>query len=83
MLINVFPFVSTHVTFIINKCLEAGEFPESWKDSLVIPLPKCVEPKSHGDYRPISVLPTMSKIFERVVHEQLSQYINYNNHGRE
>jgi hypothetical protein len=55
MLINVFPFVSTHVTFIINKCLEAGEFPESWKDSLVIPLPKCVEPKSHGDYRPISV----------------------------
>jgi hypothetical protein len=79
MLINVFPFVSTHVTFIINKCLEAGEFPESWKDSLVIPLPKCVEPKSHGDYRPISVLPTMSKILERVVHEQLSQYVNDNN----
>jgi hypothetical protein len=66
MLINLFPFVSTHVTFIINKCFEAGGFPESWKDS-------------HGDYRPISVLPTMPKILERVVHEQLSQYVNENN----
>ena len=63
------------LTLIINQSLCTGIFPSKLKIAKVLPLYK-----NKGDchlfdnYRPISLLPTISKIFEKVVHKQLYDY---------
>lgn len=49
--------------------------PDSLKVAEVIPLFKTGSLSSFDNYRPISVLPTVSKIMERVVYDQLSEYL--------
>ena len=72
--------IKTVLTLIINQSLCTGIFPTNLKIAKVIPLYK-----NKGDchlfdyYRPISLLPTISKIFERVVHKQLYDYFTDNN----
>ena len=53
-----------------------SKYPESWKKSLVCPLPKVKLPTTPNDYRPISILPAVSKALERIVHKQLTDYLN-------
>jgi Reverse transcriptase (RNA-dependent DNA polymerase) len=60
---------------IFNSSLLNGEFPECWKSALVRPLPKSTSPKGPADYRPISLLPALSKVLERLVHKQVSDHI--------
>ncbi|KAJ4429488.1 hypothetical protein ANN_21657 [Periplaneta americana] len=43
---------------------------------LVRPLPKVTQPTTPSDYRPISILPTLSKVLERIVHRQLTDYLD-------
>lgn len=47
-----------------------------WKYSFLLPVPKVSSITSMSDLRPISILPTLSKIFERVLESQLREYIN-------
>ena len=56
-----------------------GIFPDSFKKSKIIPLFKKGEPSLLVNYRPISLLPTISKIFERIIHNQMYDYFNDNN----
>ena len=49
--------------------------PDSLKIATVIPLFKSGSLNSIDNYRPISVLPTVSKIMERVAYDQLSEYL--------
>ncbi len=56
-----------------------GVFPESWKHALVIPLFKYGDPDVVSNYRPISILPIVSKILEKSVAKQLSNYLENNN----
>lgn len=79
MLSLVMPYLNEHLTFIINKCLSTGTFPSTWKEAYVIPVPKNSNPLSTSDFRPISILPTVSKILEKIVHEQLAAYLEHNN----
>ena len=68
------------LALIINQSLCTGIFPSKLKIAKVLPLYK-----NKGDchlfdnYRPISLLPTISKIFEKVVHKQLYEYFTENN----
>ncbi|KAJ4438908.1 hypothetical protein ANN_14862 [Periplaneta americana] len=50
-------------------------YPQLWKTALVRPLPKVNSPTSAKDYRPISILPVLSKALERIIHKQLSDYL--------
>ena len=59
---------------IINQSLTSGIFPNSLKIAKVTPIFKKANNKLITNYRPISVLPVISKIFEIVIHEQLSEY---------
>ena len=59
---------------IINQSLTSGIFPNSLKIAKVTPIFKKENSKLITNYRPISVLPGISKIFESVIHEQLSEY---------
>ena len=66
------------LTIIINQMLNTGLFPEKLKVSKVIPLYKKGDEHLFTNYRPISLLPSMSKIFEKVIFKQLSYYFEEN-----
>jgi len=63
------------ITSIFNASLSSGIFPSTWKSAIVRPLQKTPSPKSPSDYRPISILPALSKCLERLVHQQMYSYI--------
>ena len=59
------------LTLIVNQVLHTGIFPRQLKLSRVKPIYKSGEQTSFCNYRPISLLPSMSKIFEYVKFDQL------------
>ena len=71
--------ISKPLTIIINQSLETGIFPDALKVAKVKPLYKKGDSCCFNNYRPISLLPTISKIFERVMFSQLYSYFNINN----
>ena len=67
------------ITHIINSSFRHRFFPSRWKKALIKPLPKVENPSSASEYRPISLLPTLSKIIEKVVFQQISKYLRAHN----
>lgn len=67
------------ITRIINKSITSKKIPDTWKIAKVIPLPKGTTVEEFKDLRPISILPVLSKIVERVVYTQLSKYLEAEN----
>ena len=67
--------VASPLTKIINTSLTQGIFPSDWKCARVIPLFKKGKSDEMDNYRPISVLPTVSKIMEKIIHAQFSKYL--------
>lgn len=74
----VLPYAVSALTHILNFSLENGVVPISWKKSLVVPLPKNLRVGSFTDLRPISVLPTMSKVLEKIVYGQFVNHLKSN-----
>ena len=66
--------ISSSITLIINQTLTTGIFPDKLKIAKVVPIFKKDSKKEFQNYRPISVLPVISKIFESVIHDQLNEY---------
>ena len=64
---------------IVNRSFEMGQFPKFFKTARVIPLYKTGEPNDVNNYRPISILPIFSKIFEKLVYKQIYGYLQINN----
>ena len=67
------------LTFIINLSLETGVVPSEWKVAKVIPLYKSGSQAEIDNYRPISILPTLSKILEKIVYKQLMAHLERHN----
>ena len=55
------------ILHIFNKSISTGTFPNQWKTAIIIPIPKKQNPQLLSDYRPISILPLFSKIFEKII----------------
>ena len=70
--------ISEAIAIIINQSILTGIFPDQLKLAKVKPFYKKGDKCCLNNYRPISLLPTISKIFERVMYEQLYQYFNEN-----
>ena len=69
--------VITHsVTFLVNLSLTTGIVPDEWKQARVVPLHKSGGREVMDNYRPISILPVISKIAEKAVNVQLQQYLH-------
>ena len=62
------------LTVIVNQCLHTGIYPSQLKLSRVKPLFKKGNKTHFNNYRPISLLPSLSKIFEYVIFDQLLHY---------
>lgn len=67
--------ISDRLTNCLNKLLKLGKFPDSLKIAKVTPIFKSGAKTDPGNYRPISVLPTISKIFEKIINSRLEQYL--------
>ncbi len=63
---------------IVNKSMESGVVPDNMKKAKVIPLYKAKSKNEFANYRPISLLPTISKIIEKVLHQRLSSFLDHN-----
>ena len=59
------PSITPIVTTIINQSLYTGIFPSKLKIAKVLPLFKKGDPHLFDNYRPISLLPVISKVFEK------------------
>ena len=64
--------IACSLACLFNRSFELSQFPQAWKEALVIPVYKkgCVT--DPGNYRPIALLPIVSKVLERIVHNKLS-----------
>ena len=68
--------ITPSLEFIINKSISTGKFPSVWKEAKVKPMFKNGNKEDVNNYRPISILPTISKIIEKWVENQFSKYLN-------
>ena len=71
--------IASTLAHIINLSLRSGQVPSQWKIAEVIPLHKSGNTGDNNNFRPISILPAVSKILEKAVHHQLMNYIEGNN----
>lgn len=61
---------------IFDFSLLNSTFPQIWKKAQVLPLPKIANPTEPKDYRPVSILCVLAKVFEKIVHKQVCDYLN-------
>ena len=66
------------ITHLINLSIRAGRFPHCWKTAIITPIFKAGAPDQAGSYRPISILPAISKVLEKVIAEQLVDHLESN-----
>nr|CAH7733688.1 unnamed protein product [Callosobruchus chinensis] len=73
------PKIIPFITHIVNECILRSYFPIRWKHALIMPLPKVSHPSELEDLRNISILPTLSKVLERVLEIQIREHLQRHN----
>lgn len=72
------PHINHIILHIINSIIENNYLPTLWKTAIGIPLPKINNPQNYSDLRIISILPTISKILEKVLYKQIFNFFTKN-----
>ena len=73
------PLIAKSLCSIFNTSILHGIFSSDWKVTKIIPLHKGNEKDEINNYRPISILSSTFKILERLIHDQLYEYLTKNN----
>ena len=74
-----FDLISDSLALIFNRSIETSIFPDEWKSARITPLyKKCGNRSDPSNYRPISIIPVVAKVFERIVYDQLYRYLTEN-----
>ena len=71
--------VSKPLAILFRNCLESECFPKEWKKANIVPVHKKHDKQLIKNYRPVSLLPICSKIFEKVIFNLLFKYLDDNN----
>ena len=71
--------IAIPLEIVFNKSIECGTFPDTMKLAEVVPLHKSKSRLEPGNYRPISLLPTISKILEKILYKRTYRFLNENN----
>jgi hypothetical protein len=79
MIRSIWQILVIPITNIIDTSLQISIFPSSWKRAILSPIPKIRNPVTFKDFRPISLLCTLSKVLEKVANNQIVDYINARN----
>ena len=69
------PGMANNLCIIFNKSIESGVFPQLLKTSKVIPIYKAESKMLASNYRPISLLPILGKLFEKIIFARLTSFI--------
>ena len=69
------PIVVPMITYLFNLCFECGVFPDVLKKAIITPVYKSGDRDDMGNYRPISVLPAISKILEKLINNRILSYL--------
>lgn len=72
MIMTVIEYIIPFLTHIIHFSFDNSSFPALWRKAFVTPIPKVHSPLHLKNYRPISVLPFLSKVLEAAAHRQTS-----------
>ena len=79
-LVKTVDFLAPKISVIFRKLSKRGSFSTCWRIGNITPLCKCGSGSSSpADYRPISITPVLSKIYERLLAKRLSSYAESNN----
>ena len=70
--------IGPSLTEIFNSYIDTGTFPDEWKIVKVTPIFKKGSKSDLNNYRLISVLPIVSKLFEKIINQQLYDYLDKN-----
>ena len=68
--------IAPSLTAQINNNIAASYFPTELKTAQVIPVFKKKDPLDKANYRPVSILPALSKIFERILADQMTEFFD-------
>ena len=68
--------LSPSISYIINKSLTSGSFPQPWKEAKISPIFKNGSKDDVNNYRPISILATLSKIIEKWIQKHFMSFLN-------
>lgn len=63
------------LTLLFNMSLADGVFPKCFKNASITPVPKIPKPRIPVDYRPIAILPTVSKVFEAIIQMRMINFL--------
>ena len=70
--------LSFPISHIFSYSMMTSTVPAIWKQSIIIPIPKCPKSKKAIDFRPISLLCSLSKVLESIICSELNSFINKN-----
>ena len=73
-----YDIISPAITFLIDKSLSLRIFPNVWKTAYIVPISKTAPKEDINNYRPISILPTVSNIMEKWIHLKFVTCLNDN-----
>ena len=68
------PGILPGLTLLFNKSLSLGQFPNQFKQARVSPIFKSKSKMEADNYRPVSVLPILSKLLECIIHNQVFEF---------
>ena len=72
------PVLATSLCSIFNMSISRGCFPGNWKIARISPIYKDGSTEDRSNYRPFSVLPVVSRLFEKIVFDQVYSYFTEN-----
>ena len=76
---SVYVTLSFILCYIFNLHVQHGIYPNLLKKGRVVPIYKAGSPRDVGNYRPITTLSTLNKIFEKIIHKRMISYIEHHN----